>query len=60
MYEVEKYNDVNVMGTSHMLEILANSHHNVNKIIVASSRAIYGEGKYNCETHGVQYPSQRK
>ena len=60
MYEVEKYNDVNVMGTAHMLEILANSNHNVKKIVVASSRAIYGEGKYNCETHGVQYPSQRK
>jgi dTDP-L-rhamnose 4-epimerase len=60
MYEVEKYNNVNVMGTAYMLEILANSNHNVKKIIIASSRAIYGEGKYNCETHGVQYPPQRK
>ena len=60
MYEVEKYTNVNVIGTSHMLEILANSNHNVKKIIVASSRSIYGEGKYNCETHGVQYPSKRK
>ena len=42
MYEVEKYNNVNVMGTAYMLEILANSNHNVKKIIVASSRAIYG------------------
>ena len=60
MYEVEKYTNVNVIGTSHMLEILANSNHNVKKIIVASSRSIYGEGKYNCKTHGVQYPSKRK
>ena len=60
MYEVEKYTNVNVMGTAHMLEILANSNHNVKKIVVASSRSIYGEGKYNCETHGVQYPSKRK
>jgi len=60
MYEVEKYNDVNIMGTSYMLELLANSNHNIKKIVVASSRAIYGEGKYNCKTHGVQYPSQRK
>ncbi|MBT6699180.1 MAG: SDR family NAD(P)-dependent oxidoreductase [Flavobacteriales bacterium] len=60
IYEVERYTNVNVMGTAHMLEILANSNHNVKKIVVASSRAIYGEGKYNCETHGVQYPSQRK
>ena len=60
MYEVEKYTNVNVIGTSHMIEILANSNHNVKKIIVASSRSIYGEGKYNCKTHGVQYPSKRK
>ncbi|MBT4478737.1 MAG: NAD-dependent epimerase/dehydratase family protein, partial [Flavobacteriales bacterium] len=60
MYELEKYTNVNVIGTSHMLEILANSNHNVKKIIVASSRSIYGEGKYNCKTHGVQYPSKRR
>ncbi|MDG1719044.1 MAG: SDR family NAD(P)-dependent oxidoreductase [Flavobacteriales bacterium] len=60
MYEIAKYTNVNVLGTSHMLEILANSNHNVKKIIVASSRSIYGEGKYNCEAHGVQYPSKRK
>ncbi|MGY8989339.1 MAG: SDR family NAD(P)-dependent oxidoreductase [Flavobacteriales bacterium] len=60
MYEVEKYNDVNIMGTAYMLELLANSNHDVKKIVIASSRAIYGEGKYNCKTHGVQYPSQRK
>ena len=60
MYEIAKYTNVNVLGTSHMLEILANSNHNVKKIIVASSRSIYGKGKYNCEAHGVQYPSKRK
>ena len=60
MYEVEKYNDVNIMGTAHFLEILANSTHSVKKMIVASSRAIYGEGKYNCKIHGDQYPLQRK
>ena len=60
MYEVEKYNDVNIMGTAHLLEILANSDHSVKKMIIASSRAIYGEGKYNCKIHGDRYPSQRK
>jgi dTDP-L-rhamnose 4-epimerase len=60
MYEVEKYNDVNIMGTAHLLEILANSTHSVKKMIIASSRAIYGEGKYICELHGNQYPLQRK
>jgi dTDP-L-rhamnose 4-epimerase len=60
MYEIEKYNDVNIMGTAHLLEILANTEHSVKKMIVASSRAIYGEGKYNCKIHGDQYPLQRK
>ena len=60
MYEIEKYHDVNIMGTAHLLEILANTEHSVKKIIIASSRAIYGEGKYNCKIHGDQYPLQRK
>ena len=60
MYEIEKYNDVNIMGTAHLLEILASTEHSVKKMIVASSRAIYGEGKYNCKIHGDQYPLQRK
>jgi len=60
MYEVEKYNDVNIMGTAHLLELLANSKHSVTKMIIASSRAIYGEGKYNCQKHGSQYPISRK
>jgi len=60
MYEIEKYNDVNIMGTAHLLEILANTEHSVKKMIIASSRAIYGEGKYNCKIHGDQYPFQRK
>ena len=60
MYEIEKYNDVNIMGTAHLLEILANTEHSVKKIIIGSSRAIYGEGKYNCTIHGDQYPLQRK
>ena len=59
MYEIEKYNDVNIMGTAHLLEILANTKHSVKKMIIASSRAIYGEGKYNCKIHGDQYPLQR-
>ncbi len=60
MYEIEKYNNVNIMGTAHLLELLANSNHSIKKIILASSRAIYGEGKYNCEKHGSQYPSCRQ
>lgn len=60
MYQVEKYVNINGVGTANMLDILTNSNHNVKKVIVASSRAIYGEGKYRCEDHGFVYPHQRK
>ena len=59
MYEIEKYTDVNINGTSIFLDILTNEQHSVKKMIVASSRAIYGEGKYYCEEHGVVYPHER-
>jgi dTDP-L-rhamnose 4-epimerase len=60
MYESDKYHDVNVLGTSHMLELLAKIKHQVKKIIVASSRAIYGEGKYLSTNNAENYPLQRK
>ncbi|MEB2351346.1 MAG: NAD-dependent epimerase/dehydratase family protein [Burkholderiaceae bacterium] len=59
MYLIEKYVDVNVRGTSIMLDILANVASTVRKVVVASSRAIYGEGKYLSEERGVVYPLQR-
>lgn len=60
MYEIEKYTDVNIKGTSIFLDILANETHTVEKMIVASSRAIYGEGKHSCPDHGIVYPTERK
>ena len=59
MYELSKYNNVNIMGTTNMLDCLAQENHNVKKIIIASSRAIYGEGKYMCSDHGATYPQER-
>ena len=60
MYEIEKYTDVNIKGTSIFLDILANEKHSVKKMIIASSRSIYGEGKYDCPKCGIVYPSERK
>jgi len=59
MYEISKYVDVNVGGTAILLDILANKPHCIKKLIVASSRAIYGEGKYLSEELGIVYPKQR-
>ena len=60
MYEIEKYIDVNVKGTAILLDILANEKHNVQKVIVASSRSIYGEGKYKSTIYGEVYPDVRR
>lgn len=60
MYEIQKYVDVNVNGTSILLDYLVNEEHDIKKIIIASSRAIYGEGKYECAEHGFMYPEERK
>lgn len=59
MYEIQKYVDVNINGTAIFLNYLVNNRHSVEKVVVASSRAIYGEGKYFCSAHGDVYPGER-
>ena len=59
MYEIEKYTAVNIGGTSLMLDILTNTKHSVSKVVVAASRAIYGEGRYLSEEMGYVYPLSR-
>ena len=48
MYDIKHYADVNIGGTALLLDLIANKNLPIEKIIVASSRAIYGEGKYLC------------
>lgn len=59
MYEIEKYVNTNIGGTARLLDILANTKHSVKRVLVAESRAIYGEGKYYCKKCGDVYPSDR-
>ena len=60
MYEISRYVEVNIQGTAHLLHFLSNNNHSIKKVIVASSRAVYGEGKYFCEEHFIVYPEIRK
>lgn len=60
MYEIQKYVEVNIGGTALMLDILTNTTHTVKKVIVAESRAIYGEGRYySTELDQYVYPTER-
>lgn len=60
MYEIEKYVNVNIGGTALLLDLLTNTRHKVKRVLVAESRAIYGEGKYKCHKCGDVYPLERK
>lgn len=60
MYEIEKYVGTNIGGTALLLDILTNTKHHVKRVLVAESRAIYGEGKYHCPKCGDVYPLDRR
>ncbi len=59
MYQIEKYVNVNIGGTGLLLDLIVNHSFPIIKLVVASSRAVCGEGKYICKTHGAQYPKSR-
>lgn len=61
MYEIDRYFSVNVQGTATMLDLLQNEDcaKSLRSIVVASSRAVYGEGAYQCANHGMVFPEQR-
>lgn len=59
MYQVHKYVDVNINGTALMLDVLVNGDYKIKKVIIASSRAIYGEGKYRSKELGIVFPPHR-
>jgi dTDP-L-rhamnose 4-epimerase len=60
MYRVAYYTDVNVGGTGLLWDVLANEQHQVKKVLIASSRSIYGEGAYQCsEKCGLVVPEPR-
>lgn len=59
MYQIKNYSEVNILGTSILLDVLGNYDHKVKKVVVASSRAIYGEGKYITKNGYIVYPEGR-
>ena len=53
------YFTTNTASTALMYEVIMEKKYPVTKIVVASSQAVYGEGKYRCGKHGIVYPSSR-
>ena len=48
MYEISHYMGSNTQGTANLLQALLDTNVKIEKLVVASSMSIYGEGKYLC------------
>jgi len=62
MYKPSDYCISNIDGTARLFESLIKNtkiRKNIKKIIVASSKTIYGEGAYKCSEHGMIFPPLR-
>ena len=59
MYEIEHYMGTNTQGTAVLLQQLLDSKSRVEKLVLASSMSIYGEGQYLCAQCGSVAPQLR-
>ncbi len=59
MYEMNRYMDINTLGTAELLQALLESKAKPRKLVVASSMSIYGEGLYSCSSCGITSPPVR-
>jgi dTDP-L-rhamnose 4-epimerase len=59
MPEISKYVHVNSLGTALMLEVIREKNLPIQKIIVASSQAVYSEGAGICPKHNLVFPTVR-
>jgi dTDP-L-rhamnose 4-epimerase len=48
MYEISRYMSVNTLGTAELLQGILDNKLSIQKLVVASSMSIYGEGRYVC------------
>src|SRR4051812_6343281 len=54
MYEIERYTSVNAIGAAVVLEEALAVRDRLEKIVVASSMSIYGEGLYRCPVEDIE------
>ncbi|MBI2678511.1 MAG: SDR family NAD(P)-dependent oxidoreductase [Candidatus Koribacter versatilis] len=59
MYQIANYMAANTQGTANLLQALLDRKTKLEKLVVASSMSIYGEGKYLCQHCGEQAPGPR-
>lgn len=59
MYQIAEYTAVNNQGTANLLQAILDTRSHPEKVIVASSMSIYGEGRYLCGRCGEVTPLAR-
>ena len=59
MYDISRYVQQNIDGTARLLEGISRANNKPKRIILASSRAVYGEGAYQL-SNAITYPGNRK
>ncbi|HET7321493.1 MAG TPA: NAD-dependent epimerase/dehydratase family protein [Longimicrobiaceae bacterium] len=47
MYQIAEYTATNTLGTAHLLQVLVDEKIELERLVVASSMSIYGEGRYS-------------
>jgi dTDP-L-rhamnose 4-epimerase len=57
--DFSKFFRVNAMGTALLYELIVGERLPVRKVVVASSQAVYGEGRHRCPDGRVVYPGMR-
>jgi dTDP-L-rhamnose 4-epimerase len=57
--DYSKFWATNSASTAMIYEIAKEQHLNIEKVVIASSQAVYGEGLFECDEHGKQYPEPR-
>ncbi len=59
MTDFSTFHHVNTVGATLLYELIVENNLPVQKVVLASSQATYGEGTYRCSKHGIQYPDSR-
>lgn len=60
MYDLADYAGANVTGTALLLERILKRKQQLQRLVLASSRAVYGEGLHRCYVHGDFHPDPRE
>lgn len=59
MYRIADYTSANTLGVANLLQAILDTGSQPEKLIVASSMSIYGEGAYSCPECGEIHPPMR-